>query len=250
MRLAPLDNSVIFKKLFTDPDILSAFIYDLLGIKLNLKSEDIQTEKKFKPPVGHIDFAYDIFVDAPDDRVIVEIQRVRYDDHYDRFFHYFVAALAEIPKSYREYRLNRTVHTIVWLTRAVHDKQYQSSVITNTILAESDRGEKFQIYPHKLYFLNPNYVHDKTASGVADWLNLVRESIKNPEHPEVNDEREIIDRAVHLIADDDLTAGEVSEFINEKEAERYLRVKHEEGRQEGIEEGMEKGMERCYQWKK
>jgi len=109
---------------------LSAFLYDLLGVKLNLKSENIQTEKKFKPPVGHIDFAYDIFVDAPDDRMIVEIQRVRYDDHYNRFFHYFVAAFAELPKSYREYRLEKTVYTIVWLTRKVNDIRAVSSQIS------------------------------------------------------------------------------------------------------------------------
>jgi|GEM_PF-5833838 len=46
MHIAPLNNSVIFKKLFTDPEILSTFLYDLLGVQLNLKPENIQTEKK------------------------------------------------------------------------------------------------------------------------------------------------------------------------------------------------------------
>jgi len=42
MHIAPLNNSVIFKKLFTDPEILSTFLYDLLGVQLNLKPENIQ----------------------------------------------------------------------------------------------------------------------------------------------------------------------------------------------------------------
>jgi hypothetical protein len=52
MQLAPLDNSVVFKKLFRDPDILTAFFKDLTGIQLSLTAANIELEKKFDPPLG------------------------------------------------------------------------------------------------------------------------------------------------------------------------------------------------------
>ncbi len=76
MQLAPLDNSVVFKKLFRDPEILTAFFKDLTGIQLTLKPENIELEKKFDPPIGLIDIAFDIFAEDPEQRIVVEIQRV------------------------------------------------------------------------------------------------------------------------------------------------------------------------------
>lgn len=45
MQLAPLDNSVVFKKLFRAPEVLTTFFKDLTGIQLSLKPENIELEK-------------------------------------------------------------------------------------------------------------------------------------------------------------------------------------------------------------
>ena len=87
MNLAPLNNSVVFKKLFANPEVVTAFVYDLLGIEIAITGENIELEKKFHLPVGLIDFALDIFIEDPQRRIVIEIQKVSYDYHYDRFLH-------------------------------------------------------------------------------------------------------------------------------------------------------------------
>ncbi|MEM7535556.1 MAG: PD-(D/E)XK nuclease family transposase [Chloroflexota bacterium] len=215
VHIARLDNSVVFKKLFRDPDVLSEFIKDLLGLDLQLTADQIETEKKFTPPVGNVDIAYDIFVDDPENRIVIEIQRVRYGNHYDRFFYYFLIAIIELVKSHKTYKMDRTVYTIVWLTRQTQDKTYQKSILTNTFVTEANTGQKINVYPHKLIFLNPHYIDDKTPKGIADWMNLVIQSLKHPTNPELNYERDIFRKATELIAEDGLNPTERAEILDE-----------------------------------
>lgn len=239
--LAPLDNSVVFKKLFRDADVLNAFIYDLLGLQLNIHPEQIETEKKFTPPIGNIDISYDIFVDDPVHRIIIEIQRVRYNDHYERFFYYFLAAILERAKSYKDYQQDRTVYTIVWLTGRTQDQTFQRSIITNSVLSETNQGEILSLYPHKLLFLNPNYVDEQTPAGVRDWMQLVSESVQNPTQPTLNFTRPIIEHATQLIDEDGLTPQEIADLIDEINYQKHLAEKYQEGREEGREEGIRLG---------
>ena len=83
MFLAPLNNGTIFKKLFQDKEVLQAFVKDLIGIEI--EPEEIEVEKRFEPAIGNIDIAFDIFADDPKHRLIVEMQRIKYDYHPDRF---------------------------------------------------------------------------------------------------------------------------------------------------------------------
>ena len=77
MHLSRLDNEVFFKKAFTDKLVFTQFVKDVIGI--NIKVGKIETEKRFKPKIAYIDFAYDIFTESKDSRIIIEIQRVNYD---------------------------------------------------------------------------------------------------------------------------------------------------------------------------
>ncbi len=86
-----LDNEVIFKKAFTDKIVFKAFVRDILGFEVEI--DKIETEKKFSPPIGYIDFdsvhcGLDIFAESIDKRIVIEIQRIEYDTHFDRFLHY------------------------------------------------------------------------------------------------------------------------------------------------------------------
>jgi hypothetical protein len=247
MALAPLNNSIVFKKIFTDPAVVSAFIYDLTGLEVDVRPENIQTEKRFNPPIGPIDIALDILIEDPTHRLLIEIQRVRYDYHYDRFLYYHYAATLEMARSHRMYKLGRTVHTIVCLTSRTRDPEYQCDLITTAFCSRSRAGRSIGIYPHKLYFLNPNYVEADTPPGLADWMKLITESIRNPEHPAINYDREIIRRAGEL-AEDNLTPQEMKVLFEETGYEDNVRLQKEEGRQEGLEhgrqEGEQKGLER------
>jgi hypothetical protein len=234
MLLASLDNQVVFKKLLSDPEILKAFIKDLMGI--DLQPTTIETEKKFSPPIGNVDIEIDIFAEDPTHRLVIEIQKERYEDDFDRFWHYHQVATIEMAKSYKAYQLNRTVCTIVWLTRKVRDRRYHHSLITTHICSETEDGERLTIYPHRLYFLNPFYPNDKTPAEIADWLKLVVESIVHPDHPDLNMKRPFMQRAIDLIADDGLTPQERARIMDEVEYENRRKNVRQEGRQEGEQE--------------
>jgi hypothetical protein len=211
MNLAPLNNGVVFRKLFTDREVLIAFVKDLTGIEI--EPETIEAEKQFSPPIGPLDFKIDVFVEDPKRRLILELQRVWYDYHDDRFFHYHNAAIIELQRSYRDYKLDRTVYTIVCLT---NPDARGKSLITTTYHSVAEDGQTFTIYPHKLFLLNPNYINDQTPPGLRDWLELVRESIKHPSAPQINTARPIIHKATRLIEGDELTPQEFAIFKEEE----------------------------------
>jgi len=229
--LAALNNQVVFKKLLSDEEILKAFIFDFLGI--NIQPQTIEVEKKFTPPIGGIDISIDIFVNDPTHRLVIEIQRERYDYDFDRFWHYHLVSQIELAKNYKAYKLERTVYTIVWFTRQIREKSYQRSLITTRQLSETEKGETLALYPHKLFFLNPFYLNEKTPKGLKDWMELVTESINNPSAPHINLNRPIIQKAAKLIDDDGLTPQERVSIMDEKDFDNL--------RQRELEEGLQKG---------
>lgn len=109
-----LDNEVIFKKAFTNIIVFKAFVHDILGIEVEI--DKIETEKKFEPKIGYVDFELDIFAETIDKRICIEIQRIEYDHHFDRFLHYFLMLIAERQKSSKEYNIEQTIYVIVVLT--------------------------------------------------------------------------------------------------------------------------------------
>ncbi|RKZ53576.1 MAG: hypothetical protein DRR16_07965 [Candidatus Parabeggiatoa sp. nov. 3] len=229
--LAALNNQVVFKKLLSNEDILKAFIFDFLGIEL--QPETIEVEKKFTPPIGGIDISIDIFVNDPTHRLVIEIQRERYDYDFDRFWHYHLVSQVELAKSYKAYKLERTVYTIVWFTRQIRDKSYQRSLISTRQLTETEKGETLALSPHKLFFLNPFYLNEQTPKGLKDWMELVTESINNPATPNINLNRPIIQKAAQLIDDDGLTPQERVSIMDEKDFDN-LRLRE---RKEDMEKG-------------
>ena len=230
--LAPLDNSVVFKKLFTDREVLQAFVKDVTGATIDPVT--IETEKSFAPPIGAIDIKIDIFADDPEHRLIVEIQRVRYDYHYDRFLYYHHAAIMELQRSHTQYLLGKTVYTIVWLTGK--DDALPKDLITTSLRSVTSDGAEVPLYPHKLFFLNPNYQSDQTPAAVRDWLELVFESITHPEQPHLNTTRQIIRKATGLIESDGLTPTERRVAMEDQGYEDNLIFREHKGRQEGLAE--------------
>jgi predicted transposase/invertase (TIGR01784 family) len=210
MHLSRLDNEVIFKKAFTDKLVFTQFVKDVIGI--DIKVGKIETEKRFKPKIGYIDFSYDIFAESKDNRVIIEIQRVKYDYNFARFLHYHMMAIAELQKSASDYKIKPTIYTIVVLTAPTTiDKDgetVKSDILISDINPRDLEGNVVNFYGHKLIFLNPNFKTVKTPPAINDWFNLILESIENPDNPKINLKNRAIKKAVKLIESDNLTPEE------------------------------------------
>jgi hypothetical protein len=214
MQLGSLDNAVIFKKAFTDKFVFKAFVKDVLNIDFEVGT--IETEKKFEPKIGYIDFELDIYAESVDKRICIEIQRVEYDHHFDRFLNYFLMLIAEQQKSAKEYSIDQTVYMIVVLTQKYTIREKDGKAIKDELLfinlnPQTINGEMRDLYGHQFVCLNPNYPDQSTPPQIRDWLNLVYESIHNATHPTLNTNNAGIKKAAELISFENLTPEERSE---------------------------------------
>ncbi|MDX2248299.1 MAG: PD-(D/E)XK nuclease family transposase [Bacteroidia bacterium] len=227
--LGNLDNEVIFKKAFTNKTVFKAFVRDILGIEIEV--DKIETEKRFEPKIGYVDFELDIFAESVDRRVVIEIQRVEYDHHFDRFMHYFLMLIAEQQKNAKEYNIDQTVYVIVVLTAPYTISEKNGKPILDEVLLlklnpQSLRGEVRDLYGHEFICLNPNHPEADTPKPIRDWLDLIYQSIHNPQRPVLNTENEGIRKAIELISFENLTPAERAEAKN-KEAARIVLAKVE-----------------------
>ncbi len=227
--LAPLDNETIFKKAFTDHEVFVQFVKDILNI--DFKVGKIETEKKFEFPVGLIDIKFDIFAESTDNRIIVEIQRMDYDYNFDRFLDYFLAAIIELQKNYKNYKIEKTVYTIVLITAPyIINKQglpVKDDVLISELNPKNLKGQVRDIFGHKLVFLNPNYQDSETPEPIKDWLQLIHESINNPENPTINTNKTAIKRVAELINEDKISPAErnLAKIDESRRAARELYIK-------------------------
>jgi len=236
--LGNLDNEVIFKKAFTDKTVFAAFVRDVLGLELSADEFEIETEKRFEPRIGYIDFELDIFAQTLDRRLCVEIQRIEYDHHFDRFLHYFLMLIAEQQKASKEYGIDRTVYVVVLLTAPYKISQKNGKpVLDEVLLLELNprtlEGEVRELYGHQFVCLNPNHPSEGTPARIRDWLDLVYQSIHSPERPVLNTRNEGIRKAVELISFDNLTPEERTRAKNKEAARIVLTKEREAGKEEG-----------------
>ncbi len=212
--LANLDNEVIFKKAFTDKIVFKAFVKDVLGIEFEVGK--IETEKRFKPKIGRVDFRLDIFAESVDKRIIVEIQRIEYDYNFDRFLHYFLMTIAEQQKSSENYAIKKTVYVIVVLTEpyTINEKNglpVRDELLLLKINPKTIEGTERDLYGHEFVCLNPNHPHESTPAAIRDWLNLIYQSIHHPENPKINRKNKAISRAASLIEFENLSPEELEQ---------------------------------------
>ena len=219
--LANLDNEVIFKKAFTDKLVFQTFVNDVLG--LNIEIDTIETEKRFAPKVGNVDFRLDIFAESVDKRVVIELQKVEYDHNFDHFLHYFLALIIEQQKSSRQYGIDQKVYAIVIMTEPFKifdrsNKPLRNEVLMMEINPKNLLGDTVDLYGHQFIVLNPNHPEENTPQSIRDWLDLFYQSVHNPQRFVLNQKNEGIKRAIDLISYDNLTGEEVSEMKNREAA--------------------------------
>ncbi len=242
--LGNLDNEVIFKKAFTDMIVFKAFVKDILGFEIEV--DKIETEKRFAPKAGNIDFKLDIYAESTDKRVIIEIQRVEYDHNFDRFLNYFIMTIAEQQRNSKEYAIPRTVYLILVMTAKYKLNEKNGQPVLDEVLLmqlnpRTIKGIERDIYGHRFVALNPNYKDNETPPEVRDWLNLVYESIYHSENPTINKNNKGILRVAEIIDYEQLTPEERSE-AKKTEMARVSKMKDEEfGKKEGFLEGHDVG---------
>ena len=120
-QVASLRYDVIFKKAFRVPEIFTALVRDFLNIELDIDS--VETDKVYDSPIGNIAVKFDLYAEDKNNRVIVDIQHVRFLDHYHRFLHYHCAALLDQVVHSQDYRPRLKVFTLVILTSGDRHKE-------------------------------------------------------------------------------------------------------------------------------
>jgi predicted transposase/invertase (TIGR01784 family) len=230
IEVASLRYGVIFKKVFSKPHIFTAFVKDILG--LDIEIDTVETEKSFSPIIGHVDSRFDLFAEDKKNHLIVDIQYRRYQDHYDRFLHYHCVALLEQITSSGNYKPGMNVYTIVVLTSG--DK-HKTDISINDFRPRKLDGSYIPETQHKIIYLCPKYVTDKTPEPYREWLRAIDDSL-DQQVEEDDYDNEIIQEIFSLIKEDKVSPQEAFRMKDEYSDEEYLRDK----RKEGVEEGREK----------
>jgi hypothetical protein len=216
MQVASLRYSVIFKKDFSKPHIFTAFVKDFLGIEIEI--DKVETEKSFSPVIGHIDSRFDLFAQDEKNRVIVDIQHRRYDDHYDRFLHYHCAALLEQTVTAANYKPKMQVYTIVVLTSG--DKHKTDLSIIDFEPKKLD-GTGIKETQHKIIYACPKYVNDKTPEPYRGWLRAIEDSL-DEQVEETNYSHPILQEIFNIIRKDDISPQEYARMKDQYSDEKYL----------------------------
>ena len=235
--VAPLRYGVIFDKAFSQPDIFTAFVKAMLGIDLQI--DHVETEKSFVNPIGNVNSRFDLFAEDAEDktnRIIVDIQHRRYDDHYHRFLHYHCAALLEQSVTSKSYRPDLAVYTIVVLTAG--DRHGRDILTIDFDPKDRDRVTMGEV-PHKILYVCPKYVSENTPEPWREWLLAIDDSLDG-QVDETQYQNACIQKVFELITKDTLSPAEHARIKDEYGKETWLKKQTseawEEGQQVGIQE--------------
>ncbi len=238
IEVAPLRYGVIFQKVFSKPHIFTAFVKDMLGIEIEI--DKVETEKSFSPVIGNVDSRFDLFAIDKKNRIIVDIQHKRYNDHYDRFLHYHCVALLEQITSSANYKPQMQVYTIVVLTSG--DK-YKTDILITDFRPQKLDGTRITETQHKMVYVCPKYVNDKTPKPYQEWLKAIEDSL-DKQVEESDYQNEIVQEIFSLIKTDKISPAEYARMKEEYSDEEYLQEQTQKAREEGIEKGREEGREK------
>jgi predicted transposase/invertase (TIGR01784 family) len=231
--VASLRYGVIFKKAFSVPEIFTAFVRDFLGIEIEI--DRAETEKSFDPPVGRVACRFDLYAEDKKNRVIVDIQHERLFDHYDRFLHYHCAAILEQAADSKSYSPDLKVFTLVVLTSG--DRHKRDIAIIDFDPRDLE-DEKLGEIKHKIMYICPKYVTDKTPEAYREWMLAIADSLD-----EVVEESEYSRPEIHKIFQY-IEKDRISPYERAKMFDEYAQEKlKQETRNAGIEEGKKIGKE-------
>jgi hypothetical protein len=158
--------------LFSKLHIFTGFVQDITGIQLEI--DKVEMEKEFTPPIGRVQSRFDLFAEDKKNRVIVDIQHVRFPDHYHRFLHYHCAAILEQAATAKNYRPHCRVFTIVLFTSSDH---HQKDITRIDFDPKDLQGRGINEIQHQVLYLSPPYVTDVTPEPYRQWLMAIKDSL-------------------------------------------------------------------------
>jgi len=194
--VAPLRYDVIFKKAFSVPEIFTAFVHDFLDIELEI--DTVEKDKVYDPPIGNVAAKFDLYAEDKKNRIIVDMQHVRFPEHYHRFLHYHCAALLEQVVYSKDYRPNLKVFTLVILTSG--DKHKKDITITDFDPKDLE-GNPIGEIDHKIIHICPKYLNRKlTPRQYQEWMEAIEDSLDGQvdeskyTHPEIQHVFDLIEK--------------------------------------------------------
>ena len=226
-KVASLKYGVVFKKAFCDPEIFTAFAQAVIGRPVSF--DRVETEKEFDPPIGYIKPRFDLFAEDTGNRLIVDIQHARTNDHYDRFLYYHCAALPEQISSSKNYRPPLAVYTVVVLTSG---DRHQCDIAVTDFDPRNLAGSPLLEIPHKVIYLCPKYVSEATPEPYREWLRAIDDTL-DEEVDESLYGQGVIQKLFESIRRDHLSPEERARMIEEYHQEELQQTKFEEGVHEG-----------------
>jgi predicted transposase/invertase (TIGR01784 family) len=226
-QVASLGYEVFFKKAFCNVDIFKAFVKDILDIDLEITK--VETEKSFQPPISRVATKFDLFAEDIKNKIIVNIQQIKNEDHYDRFLHYHCVALLEQAVSSHYYKPKMRVFTIVVLTSK--DKHSADIAITDFAPKTLD-GKCLPEIEHRIVYLNPKNVSEKTPDPYRQWLSVIADSL-NEEVDETLYPNPIMQKLFDLIQRDDISPEERAKMFDEYNFQLLKFEAHQEGVKQG-----------------
>ena len=233
--VASLRYGVIFKKAFSQPDVFTDFVKDILGI--NLIIDHVETEKSFPSAIGNVNNHFDLFAEDKVNRIIVDIQHRRYADHYHRFLHYHCAALLEQAVNAKDYRPALAVYTIVVLTSG--DKHARDMSMID--FDPKDRhGQGLGEIPHKSIYLCPKYLNDETPEAWREWMLAINDSLDEQVDTSVY-HKPSVQKIFACIEKSSLTPDDHARMKDEYSEEELRREEWDKAEKRGIEKGIEQG---------
>jgi predicted transposase/invertase (TIGR01784 family) len=240
-QVASLRYDVIFKKAFSVPAIFTAFVQDFLDIELEINV--VEMDKTYDPPLGRVAAKFDLYAEDKKNRIIVDIQHVRFLDHYHRFLHYHCAALLEQVVKSSDYRPRLKVFTLVVLTSG--DKHKIDLAIID-FDPKDLQGNPLGEIEHKILYICPKYLNKNlTPRQCHEWMEAIEDSL-DEQIDESHYTRPEIQRIFSLIEPDQITPQERAKMFDEYGYEaikaEMKQKEFQQGKEEGLKEGLEEGL--------
>lgn len=234
VKVIPLRYGTAFKKAFGDPEVFSAFVQDVIGKKFHF--DRVEQEKGLLAPRGAVDIRFDLYAEDDQHRAIVELQHVRETDMFARFNYYHLSAQLEQVRSAKKYKPDRTVYTIVVLTRLPEDENLRFDIASQSSDLITHDGRPLQLFQDRLVFLNARALNASTPQPIRKWLELIEDSLDDTVD-ETNYLHPLLRKIIQSIEDDHLTSTERYWYKEEAIWDETKALSFQEGKNEGHKEG-------------
>jgi hypothetical protein len=123
---------------------------------------------------------------------------------------------------------------------------YRDEVLISSLNPKNLKGIERKIFNcatvrHELIYLNPNYKGEDTPQNYRDWLELIYESIHNPESPKINTQNEGIKRVTEIVSYESISPEEWEKAKLEAARRKVIKLEREVERVENAINGIQKG---------